>query len=249
MLTDTHAHVLSNAYDDVDSILKKLKTNNIKRIIINGYNHETNQEIVKLVKKYDYVYGALGIHPTEENHDLKQSIDYIRDNLRNPKIIAIGEIGLDFYWDKTKKSEQIEIFTEMLNLAKEFHKPVIIHSRDATKEMLEILKNYQLKGIMHCFTETYEIAQEYIEMGYKLGINGIITFKNSKLPLTLAKIPPSNILLETDCPYITPEPYRKNKNEPKYLNDIAKKVAEIYNLDRPELAEILEKNLADIFDF
>ena len=248
MLTDTHCHILSEKYDNVAEILKNLKQNNIKRVIINGYNHKTNQEVIKLIEKHDNVYGAIGVHPADATDNLDEALDFIKKNLNHPKIVAIGEIGLDYHWNPETKEKQINCFIKQLELAKEYQKPIIVHNRDSDEDMLKILANYDLKGIMHCFGGNYEQAKSFIDLGYKLGINGILTFKNSELSKVLKKIDVKNILLETDAPYITPEPYRKEKNEPKYLNVIAEKVAEIYQINQLELSEILEENLYHIFD-
>jgi len=249
MLTDTHCHIFKENYDNIDEILANLEANNIKRIIINGYNLETNQEVLALTKKYPNVYGSLGIHPNYIDETKDKIIDFIKENINQPKIIAIGEIGLDYYHSKDIKNEQITCFKELLTLAEENNKPVIIHNRDATEDLINILKQHKLKGIMHCFNGSYETAKEYIKMGYKLGIGGIITFKNAKLGEIIEKLSVKDILLETDSPYITPEPYRKYQNEPKYLSEVAKKVAEIYEITDEKLLLILEENLAEIFDF
>jgi len=249
MLTDTHCHIFSNSYENVHDILNYLETYNIKRIIINGYNYQTNLEVLDLIDKYDNVYGALGVHPSNMDKNFDKTFSLIEDNLNHPKIVAVGEIGLDYYWNKDNKKIQLENFNKLLKLAQKHNKPVIIHNRESTEDMLKTITKYKLKGIMHCFSGSYEVAKEYIKNGYKLGINGIVTFSNAKLPEILEKIDISNILLETDAPFITPEPHRKNKNEPKYLGDIAKKVAQIYKLDENDLALKLEENLLSIFDF
>jgi len=247
MYTDTHCHVLSMEYDDILPIINNLKQNNIKRIIVNGYDYKSNLEVLDLIERYENVYGALGVHPNNLFDGIKSSLELIEKNINHPKIVAIGEIGLDYHYENNR-AEQIKNLSEFLNLAKKYHKPVIIHNRDSIADLLSILKKYQLKGIIHCFSGSYEVAQELIKLGYSLGINGIVTFKNSNLPSTLHKIPIEKIFIETDCPYIAPEPFRKVKNEPKYLNVIAKKVAAIYNISPEKLAEILEQNYLDFFD-
>jgi len=249
MLTDTHCHLFNKDYDNIHDILNNLKEYNIKRIIINGCNHQTNQEVMKLVDQYDNVYGALGVHPSDVNDNIEENIKFIENNLNHPKIIAIGEIGLDYYWTKDNREKQINCFKQLLDLASKHRMPVIIHNREANGDMLNILNEYDLIGIMHCFTGDYELGIKYIKMGYKLGINGIVTFKNSNLSEIISKIDIKNILLETDAPYITPAPYRNQQNEPKYLNIISQKVAEIYGINEAKLAEILEQNFYDIFDF
>ena len=248
MFTDTHCHLFKDNYANLDKIISELNTNNLKRVIINGYNYKTNLEVLKLINQYDNVYGALGIHPSYLDEGFDESIRLIEENIDNKKIVAIGEIGLDYYHNQNKEA-QLEKFHIMLKLAEEYHKPVIIHSRDSTQDMINTLKQYKVKGVMHCFSGSYESANEYTKMGFKLGINGIITFKNSKLKEVLEKIELKNILLETDSPYITPEPFRKYQNEPKYINEVAKTTANCYKTSESELAKELEKNLFEIFDF
>lgn len=248
MYTDTHCHIFIDNYKDIDLILKNLNKNKVKRIIINGYNLETNKEVTNLIKKYNNVYGSLGIHPNNIEDYNKKSIDFIIDNLNNPKIIAIGEIGLDYYRNKDNKKEQIEMFEKMLNIAVKYKKPIIVHNRQATDDLLRILKNYDLKGIMHSFSGSFETAAEYIKLGYKLGINGIVTFKNTNLRDTLKKIDVKNLLLETDSPYLSPEPLRGKRNEPKNITYIAKQISAIYEVSDKILAQQLEKNFNDVFD-
>lgn len=248
MFTDTHCHVISEEYSNYEEIILNLKQNNIKRIIINGYNLVSNQEVIKLVNKYPNVYGALGLHPNyiEENNEVV--INYIKDNLNNKKIIAIGEIGLDYYRNNGNKENQLNLFNTLLTLANENKLPVIIHNRESTEDLIKTLKNHNSKGIIHSFSGSYETAIELIKLGFKLGINGIITFKNTNLVNTLKKIDLKNILIETDSPYLAPEPVRGSKNEPKNLIYIANKIAETYNISLEELSIILEKNFNSVFD-
>lgn len=248
MFTDTHCHVLSLEYDNFDEILKNLLQNQIKRIIINGYDLKSNKEVMELVRKYPNVYGALGIHPDSIHNNADETIKFIVENINQEKIIAVGEIGLDYYYTKEEKAGQINIFNKMLEIAEENNKPVIVHSREATNDTIDNLKKHQIKGIIHCFSGSLETANEYLKLGFKLGINGILTFKNSNLPKTLSEIELKHILLETDAPYISPEPVRKEKNEPKYLIHTANKLAEIYKLNLNALSEELELNFQDIFD-
>ena len=248
MFTDTHCHIFSLEYDNYEEILINLEKNNIKRILINGYDLESNQEVLKLVKKYPNVYGALGIHPNYIEDNLDNTIEFIKDHINRDKIIAVGEIGLDYYRNEGNNDKQIELFNRMLNLADENNKPVIIHNRDATGDIITILKNYNLKGIIHCFSGSIETANEYIKLGYKLGINGILTFKNSNLGNVLSQIKLENMLLETDAPYLSPEPVRKGKNEPKNIFYTATKLAEICHVEIDALAQKLEENFHDTFD-
>lgn len=248
MYTDTHCHILSTSYYNPEDIISNLENNNIKRIIINGYNLKTNKEVIELSTKYSYVYGALGIHPDNINENLEENIKLIKENANNPKIIAIGEIGLDYFHNKENKEEQLNLLNTLFNLAEELNLPVIIHNRDATDDLLRLLKSHRLKGIIHCFSGSIETAREYLKLGLKLGIGGVLTFKNSNLRNTLKEIPLSSILLETDSPYLTPAPLRGIPNEPMYLRFVAEELSNIYNISLEELSICLENNFFDIFD-
>ncbi|HHX32736.1 MAG TPA: TatD family hydrolase, partial [Mollicutes bacterium] len=182
MFTDTHCHIFKEDYENQEEILKNLNKNNIKRIIINGYNDKTNKEVINLTKKYKNVYGTLGFHPNNINELMPDSLKFIEENINKDKILGIGEIGLDYYRNKENKEKQKELLIKLLNLATTYNKPVIIHNRESTDDLLKLLKEYNLKGIIHSFSGSYETAIEFIKLGYKLGINGIVTFKNSKLP-------------------------------------------------------------------
>lgn len=248
MYTDTHCHVIPLEYSNVSDIINNLSKNNVKRIIINGYNLESNKEVLDLCNKYPNVYGALGMHPDNISEDIDLNLEFINENVSNSKIVAIGEIGLDYFHNKENKKEQIKLFESLLDLAENVNKPVIIHTRDATDDTIRILKQHHNKGIIHSFTGSSETAREYIKLSFKLGINGVLTFKNSKLSETLKNIDIHNILLETDSPYLTPEPFRGHVNEPKHIRYIFDKVCQIYNLSDDDLNNILEANLHEVFD-
>ncbi len=248
MLTDTHCHVLPSVYYNIDDLINNLEKNHIKRIITNGYDLKTNKEVIELVNKYPNVYGALGLHP--DNLDMSKDIiiRYIKDNINNKKIIAIGEIGLDYYHNKDNKNDQISLLDNFLSLAEEYHKPVIIHNREATDDLLKLLKKHHTKGIIHCFSGSLETAKEYLKLGYYLGIGGVLTFKNSKLKEVVKNIPINRILLETDSPYLTPTPLRGLPNEPLYLKFVADELCDIYHISYDDLSKILEKNFNELFD-
>lgn len=246
MITDTHCHVLSDKYFNVYDVIDRLDKDNIKRIIINGYNGKSNKEVISLVNNKN-VFGALGVHPDNIEDFTEENIEFIKNNLGNDGIIAIGEIGLDYYHNDLNKDKQIEMFEYFLNLAEELDLPVIIHNRDATGDMLSILKKHKCKGIIHCFSGSIEIAREYIKLGYKLGIGGVITFKNSKLSDVVKELGLDNILLETDSPYLTPAPLRGVYNEPYNLNYVFKYLCELFEVSEEELASKLENNYKEVF--
>lgn len=248
MFIDSHAHLLNEFYDNVDDVIENAIKNGIKKIINCADNIETSKEVLELAEKYKNIYSAIGIHPENAKEDINK-LDILELLIKKNKAIAIGEIGLDYYYGKETKNEQLEVFNKQLKLAEKYNMPVIIHSREATKDTLDTLKKYKVKGIIHCFSGSIETAKEYIKMGYKLGINGIVTFKNSKNIKEVVKtIGIKHFVLETDCPFLTPEPFRKYKNEPKYILEIAKYLSIFLDIDLKQIKKITTKNVTSIFD-
>ena len=248
MLVDTHCHIYSEYYNNIDLLMKNIKENNIGKVINNACNFKSCLEVLELSKKYNNMYIALGLHPEEDLNEIDKVIELIKTNIGNKKLIAIGEIGLDYYYNKDNKNMQIEILEKQLKLAEELSLPVIIHSRDATGDMLNILKKYNLKGVIHCFNGSVEVAKEYIKMGYKLGINGVVTFKNCKLIDVIKSIGINDLVFETDSPYLTPVPDRGKQNNPSYINNIVDFISESLNINREDLETISNRNVKDIFD-
>ncbi len=248
MFTDTHCHLYKEYYDDLDEIVEKIKSNQINRVINNGCDDRSNKEVLELVGKYDFMYGTLGIHPESVDTYKEDDLRFIEEHINDEKIIAIGEIGLDYYWTKENKDKQKELFEYQLKLAESVNKPVIIHSRDATQDTIDILKKYKVKGVIHSFSGSYETACIYIKMGFLLGINGVITFKNCNLKDVVAKLDYKDFVLETDSPYLTPVPYRGKKNDSSYVMDIAKYVCEIKGCTLEELSKETNGNILRCFD-
>lgn len=248
MFTDTHCHIYKEYYDDLDEIVSNAKNNGINRMISNGCDNKTNKEVLETIKKFSEVYGAIGIHPENVNEYKSEDIDFIKNNLKNEKIVAIGEIGLDYHYTKENREEQIKLFETQLQIAKDHRMPVIIHSREATDDMLRILKKYELKGVIHSFSGSLDTAKEYIKLGYLLGINGVVTFKNCKLKEVLENISIDNIILETDSPYLTPEPFRGKRNEPARILNVAEFVAKLYKVSLEDLSKITNNNIKRVFD-
>lgn len=244
MLIDTHCHLNYEDYENLDQII------NEKNIMIaSGCDDKTNKEVLELVKKYNNVYGSIGIHPQEIDNITENSFKYIEENLNNPKIVAIGEIGLDYYWIKDNKEKQKEVFEHQLKLATKYNKPVVIHSREAIQDTYNILKKYNLKGSIHCFSSSLEMAKEFIKLGYKIGVGGTLTFKNSKnLQNIVKELDLKNILLETDSPYLTPEPFRGKKNNPNNVYYVASKIAELKDMELTEVLNVLNNNAIEEFD-
>lgn len=248
MFTDSHCHIYKEYYDDIKEILEDSKINNVARVISNGCDIESCKEVLLLSKQYDNYYCTLGIHPESVLEHSDEDIKFIEENISNPKVVAIGEIGLDYHYGKENREEQIRLFETQLSLAEKYNMPVVIHTRDAIEETYNILKKYNLKGVIHSFSGSLEMAEKFIKLGYVLGINGVITFKNCKLKEVYKNISLDNIILETDSPYLTPEPYRGKQNNPGHTYDVAKFVANLYNISLDELAKVTNSNIKRIFD-
>jgi len=248
MFSDTHCHIYKEYYEDIEKVIFNAKNAGINKMINNGCDTKTNIEVLNTIKTYDEVYGAIGIHPEfVDNYNL-EDLEFIEKNIMQDKVIAVGEIGLDYHYTKENKEKQIDLFHKQLELAEKYSKPVVIHSREATDDVLRILKQYKLKGVIHSFSGSLETAKEYIKLGYLIGINGVVTFKNCKLRDILTNISLDNIILETDAPYLTPDPFRGTKNEPAKIQVIAEYVANLYNVSLEELSKITNDNINRVFD-
>ena len=248
MFIDTHCHVVMEYYDDMDDVIKRAFDNGVKKIIVNGYNMKSNREILDLVKKYDIVYGALGIQPEELNDYTEKNLIFIEQHIHDDKIVAVGEIGLDYHYD-TDRTLQKELFKKQLDIAYRNQKPVIVHSRDCIWETYSILKSSGVKGVLHCYSGSPEMALEFNKIGFMIGIGGICTFKNAKNIIDVIKnVSLEYIILETDSPYLTPEPFRGKRNEPSYITVIGKRVAEVKGLDIKEIERTTTDNARRLFD-
>lgn len=247
MFIDTHCHIYEEYYEDIEEIMKEIEEENII-LIINGVDKKSNQEVIELTNKYPFVYGTLGFHPSEVDAVTDADFIELEAQLKLDKIVGIGEIGLDYYWKDDNKERQVEVFKRQLDIAQKYDYPVIIHNRESTEDIITILKDYNLKGIMHAFTKSYELAQVFIKMGYKIGIGGVLTFKNTNLKETLKDLDIKDIVLETDSPYLTPEPNRGKQNHPKYLKYIAKEIARLKEISYEKTKEIILQNTLDLFD-
>lgn len=248
MFTDTHAHIFKEYYDDFNKVIKDAKENGVNKIIVAATNIKECVEIISTSKAYNEIYYCLGIHPDSIDNDIADLENIIEKNKDDEKFVAIGEIGLDYHYGKENKEKQIELFEAQLDLAEKFNKPVIIHSRDATEDTINILKKYKLKGVIHSFSGSYETACIYIKMGFLLGINGVITFKNCNLKDAVNRLSLDNIILETDSPYLAPVPYRGKQNNPSHIIDIARFIAELKGITLDELEKETNGNIRRIFD-
>lgn len=249
MYIDTHCHLSKKYYNDIDKVIEDNQIALIDKIIISGCEKDEIEETIQIIGRYSDVYATIGYHPDQADIITEKDIKKL-ENLVNSskKVVGIGEIGLDYHYDDINKDKQKKIFEMQLKIAEKLSLPVVIHSRDATFDTIEILKKYKVKGIIHCFSGSLETANIYIGMGYKLGIGGVLTFKNSKLGEVVKEVSLNSIVLETDSPYLTPDPYRGKTNSSKYIPLIAEKLSQIKDVTINEVAKITTKNCYDLFD-
>lgn len=251
MYIDTHSHIFIEYYSDIKKFIEDARENNVLKMITCGCDINSNEEVLKLVNNYDEIYGSIGFHPEDVNNFKDSYYKFLENNINNNKIVAIGEIGLDYHYDDTNKDLQKEVFIKQLDMAVRYNKPVIIHSRDSIQDTLDIIKLYRgkLKGVVHCFSSSIEIAREITKLGLYIGVGGIVTFKNAKNIIeVINNIDLKYILLETDCPYLTPEPYRKYINESKYIPIISNKIADIKGIGEEVVRDITTSNAKMLFD-
>ena len=247
MLIDTHAHIdMDNFQDRFEEVLKTAKDYGVEKIVIPGVEPSGFERILSLCEKYENIYGAVGIHPEDVNSYDENSENLIKEYLKHEKIIAVGEIGLDYYWDKTQTEKQKEIFEKQILIAKEAKKPVLVHDREAHFDTFEILKKTQAAEVgvvMHCFSGSVEFAKQCIKEGFYIALGGVTTFKNAKKTKEVAKeIPLDRLLLETDSPYMTPVPYRGKENQPAYVKFVAQEIAKLREISYEEVASATTNN-------
>lgn len=247
MFCDTHCHLFQEYYKDIEEVIKLSKDHEVNRMIVAGCDAKSNEEVMFLLDRKE-IYGAIGIHPEEVENYQESDLAFIEKNIAHKKIVAIGEIGLDYYYTKENKNAQIKLFETQLALAEKYNIPVVIHSREATLDTINSLEKYKVKGVIHSFSGSLETAKKYIEMGFLLGVNGVITFKNCHLKEVIKEIDLHNIVLETDSPYLTPMPFRGQRNDPSKVSNIADFLCELYDVSRETLAKITNENVKRIFD-
>lgn len=246
MIIDTHAHIYELEYDNLDEIVSKL---NEYIVINNGINEETNKMVLNMAEKYPNFYAAIGYHPENVEEIEDWDLKLLESEINNPKVVAIGEIGLDYHYCSENKEKQKELFIKQLDLAAKYNKPVVVHSRDAIEDTFNILSRYKLKADIHCFSSSLEMAERFIKLGSSIGIGGTVTFKNAKKTVEVAKnIELGKILLETDSPYLSPEPLRGTKNDPTNLKYVIEFLANIKGLDKELVQNTLNQNAIQFFD-
>ena len=248
-MVDTHCHIYLEYYDDIPALINQIKEAGIEKIIVNGCDMKSNLEVLELVKKYDIVYGAIGFHPEELMSVNDESFVFLEEHLNDPKIVAVGEIGLDYHYEDISRDRQKMIFKKQLEIANKIKKPVIVHSRDAIQDTYDMMSKYDLKGVLHCYSGSLEMAFEFIKIGFFIGIGGVSTFKNASRLIDVIKgIDLEYIVLETDSPYLTPVPYRGHKNDPSHILDIVNFIASKMDISDSEISIITEDNIKRVFD-
>ena len=250
MLVDTHCHLyFDELKNDIDGVLNRADELGVKRFICVGTNLTDSFKSFKLAQQYENIYATAGIHPHDAGSVENNYIEKLRKLLENYKIVAVGEMGLDYYRNISNPDSQKLVFKEQLNLAQEINKPIVFHNRDADEDTINILSDFsKVKGVAHCFSSSYKMAMELIEMGFYISFSGNLTFKNSHLPEVAKKLPPDRLLVETDSPFLSPVPFRGKTNEPGRTRYVAEKLAEIFNSKIEHIASVTTANAKTLFN-
>lgn len=252
MLFDTHVHLNAEQYDeDLQEVIDRALDAGVQNMVVVGFDEETINKAMELVERYDFLYASVGWHPVDAIDMTDEHLAWLEELAAHPKVVALGEMGLDYHWDKSPKDVQKEVFRKQIRLARKVKLPIIIHNRDATEDVVEILSEENVKevgGIMHCFTGSLEVAKQCMDMNMYISYGGPVTFKNAKKPKeVVVDIPLDRLLIETDCPYLTPHPHRGKRNEPGYVSLVAEQIAELRGISYEELAVKTTENAKKLF--
>jgi TatD DNase family protein len=252
MLFDTHAHLNADQYnEDLDEVMERAREAGVSHIVVVGFDTITIKRAMELAEAHDFIYACVGWHPVDAIDMRDEDLLWIEELASHPKVVAIGEMGLDYHWDKSPHDVQKEVFRKQIRLAKKVKLPIVIHNREATADIIEILREEnaaEVGGIMHCYSGSVEVAKQCLDMNFYISLGGPVTFKNAKKPKEVAlEIPLDRLLIETDCPYLTPHPYRGQRNEPSYVKLVAEQIAEIKGLTFEEIARATSDNAKKLF--
>lgn len=252
MLFDSHAHLNDEQYaEDREEVIQRAQEQGVTRILNVGFNRKTIEETLELAETHDFIYAAVGWHPVDAIHCTVEELDWIESLSDHPKVVALGEMGLDYHWDQSPKGVQESVFRQQIRLARELDMPIIIHNREADDDVIRILreeKAEEVGGVMHCFSGSWEIASQCLDMNFHIGLGGPVTFKNAKLPKEIAvQVPLDRLLVETDSPYLAPHPHRGKRNESGYVRLVAEKIAELRNMSVDEVARQTFANANRLF--
>lgn len=252
MFIDTHVHLNADQYEnDAEEVIQRALDAGVKQMVVVGFDRKTISKAMELIETYPFIYGVIGWHPVDAVDCTEEDLQWIKELAAHPKIVGIGETGLDYYWDKSPKDIQQELFRKQIQLAKDVQLPIVIHNRDATGDVVRILQEEQASeagGIMHCYGGSVETARQCIDMNFYISLGGPVTFKNAKMPKEVAKeIPLDKLLIETDAPYLAPHPYRGKRNEPSYVPLVAEEIARLKEISVEEVAKQTTANAKKIF--
>ena len=251
MLIDTHVHLNANQFkDNVDEVIKRALNNDVKKMIVVGFDFKTNLKAIELAEKYEFIYATVGFHPTDAIKFNLNDLKLLEKQLQHPKVVGVGECGLDFYWDKENIEKQIEVFRWQIDLSIKYDLPLIIHMRDASEATYNVLSDYSnIKGIMHCYSGSAEMVPLFISLGLHISLGGPVTFKNGRVPKEVAKVVPlDKLLVETDAPYLSPHPFRGKTNEPARVKLVAEEIARQKEVSYKKIAEVTTKNAIQLFN-
>ena len=252
MLFDTHVHVNAEEFkEDLTEVIERAKEAGVENMIVVGFDRPTITRAMELIDLYDFMYAAIGWHPVDAIDMTDEDLSWIEELSAHPKVVAIGEMGLDYHWDKSPKDIQMDVFRRQIQLAKKVKLPIIIHNREATADIVTILEEEgasEVGGIMHCFSGSPETAMKCIDMNFYISLGGPVTFKNAKKPKEVAAaVPLDRLLIETDCPYLAPTPFRGKRNEPSYVKLVAEQIAEIKEITLEEVSQATTNNAKKLF--
>jgi TatD DNase family protein len=252
MLFDTHVHLNADQFnEDLEEVISRALHEGVTQMVVVGFDRPTISRAMELAERYEFIYACIGWHPVDAIDMTEEDLAWIEELSSHEKVVAIGEMGLDYHWDKSPKDIQKEVFRKQIRLAKKVKLPIVIHNREATADIVEILHEEgaeEVGGIMHCFSGSPEVAKECIKMNFYISLGGPVTFKNAKKPKEVAsEVPLDRLLIETDCPYLAPHPYRGKRNEPGYVKLVAEEIAEIKGLTFEEIALATTQNAKKVF--
>lgn len=253
MFIDTHVHLNADQYEeDVEEVIQRAIDANVEKMVVVGFDTKTINKAMELVEQYPFIYGVIGWHPVDAIDCTDSDLQWIKELAAHPKVVGIGETGLDYHWDKSPKDIQQEVFRKQIQLAKEVDLPIIIHNRDATGDVVRILQEEnaaKVGGIMHCYSGSVETAKQCIDMNFFISLGGPVTFKNARMPKEVAtQIPLDKLLIETDAPYLAPHPYRGKRNEPSYVPLVAEEIARLKEVSVEEVAKQTTANALQLFN-
>ena len=251
-MIDTHSHLFDESFqNDIEECIQRCRLAHVNKILLVGFSHQTNQLVQEYASKYEIFYPTAGLHPSEASLNYRNDLDELEQFIKQHKVYAIGECGLDYHYGKENIEEQKELFKGQIELSIQYHLPLIIHMRDATQDTYEMLKKYAGKifGVMHCYSGSLEMAKEFIKLGFYISLGGPVTFKNAKESKRVAEhIVLDKLLVETDCPYLAPTPYRGQRNESSYVKYVIEEIAAIRNMEFSKIEEITERNAIKLFN-